>query len=233
MNGKPVELHIEPIKSQKHYEFSKSIPHHPSRLLLIDSSQLPHCFINMLRKRFPYLKFYSPEKIYVIVHTVNMDKRWDKLGLKKENFSDKWDADWINMVVGKVNDKKVPFLAIFDDIVPIHGEQKKNQPFWELYIKGRWQGRKMWDFHMVFHAPRISIQSWETIVVIYVYGYQVTNKWRQFMMNIRRGYIKINVWVYISMRLRTTLVHAYQLHESWHKLWPILQEVLCNSSFIW
>ena len=62
----------------------------------------------MLGKRFPYFKFYGPENIYAMVPTVHLDKRWDRLGLKKENFSDKWDADWIDMVVGKVNDKKIP-----------------------------------------------------------------------------------------------------------------------------
>ena len=44
------------------------------------------------------------------------------------------------MVVSKVNDRKVPSLAIFDDIIPIPGGRKANHPFWELYTKGRLQG---------------------------------------------------------------------------------------------
>lgn len=54
MNGKPdreAELHIEIIKSQKHYKFSKSIPKHPTRLLFINNSQLSGkttMFFNML-----------------------------------------------------------------------------------------------------------------------------------------------------------------------------------------
>ena len=78
MDGKPAELHIEPIKSQKHYKFSKSIPKHPARLLLIGSSQLSGkttVFLNMLGKRFPYYKFYRPENIYAMVPTIHLDKR--------------------------------------------------------------------------------------------------------------------------------------------------------------
>ena len=132
MDGKEAELHIEPIKSQTSYAFSKSIPKHPARLLLIGASQLngkTTVFLNMLGKRFPYLKFYTPENIYAMVPTIHLDKRWHKIGLKKENFAEKWDPDWIKMVVSKVNDKKVPSLCIFDDIVPIPGGRKANNPF--------------------------------------------------------------------------------------------------------
>ena len=142
-DGKPAELHIEHIKSQKSYMFAKTIPQHPARLLLIGSSQLSGkttVFLNLLGKRFPFKKFYGKENIYCMVPTIHHDKRWHKLGLDKENFSDKWDPDWITEVVGKVNDRKVPSLFIFDDIIPIGGGEAKNQPFYELFTKGRWQG---------------------------------------------------------------------------------------------
>ena len=95
MNGKPTKeakLHIEPVKSQKHYDFSETLPKHPSRVLLIGSSQLSGkttVFLNMLGKRFPYKKFYEPDNIYAMVPTIHIDKQWHKLGLKKTNFSDK------------------------------------------------------------------------------------------------------------------------------------------------
>lgn len=69
--------------------------------------------------------------------TVHIDKQWHRLGLKKENFLDKWDAYWIDDIVEKVNNKKVSSLAIFDDIVSILGRQNANQPLWELYMKKR------------------------------------------------------------------------------------------------
>ena len=139
-NRKQAELHIVPIKSQTHYEFAKTLPKHPSRLLLIGNSQLSGkstVLYNLLGKRFPFLKFYKKENIYACVPTIHFDKMWHRLGLSKENFSDKWDTDWIDMIVGKVNSRKIPFLIIFDDVIPLPGGTKANQAFWELYTKGR------------------------------------------------------------------------------------------------
>ena len=38
-----------------------------------------------------------------MILTIHLDEHWKQLGLKKENFSDKWNVEWIESMVAKVN----------------------------------------------------------------------------------------------------------------------------------
>lgn len=141
---KKLNYEIEPIKGQKTFKFSETLPEHPSRVLFIGPSQLSGkttVLLNLLnRKKFPFYKFYHPRNIYIICPTINHDHRWKDMDLKKENIIDKWDIDFIKKVEKKVNKKKYPSLLIVDDTIPLPGGRSNKEDFWAIFTKGRHYG---------------------------------------------------------------------------------------------
>ena len=99
-----------------------------------------------------------------MVHTIKLDKRWHKLGLNKENFTEKWDPDWIEKIKSKINSKKVPSLIIFDDIIPIPGGRAQNEAFESLYTRGRHLGGEhggaaIWASTQYYKAIQVMIRN--------------------------------------------------------------------------
>ena len=134
---------IEPLRGQKTYTFSDTLPSHPARMLLVGASQLSGkttVLFSLLSKRFPFFTFYGSDNIYVICETIFDDHRWRNFKLRMDNISSKWDPKFISMIEEKVSENKKPSLLICDDIIPIQGTQRDNEPFYSVFTRGRHYG---------------------------------------------------------------------------------------------
>jgi len=134
---------IDPIKGQKTYTFADTLPPHPSRMLLVGASQLSGkstVLFSLLSKRFPYFTFYGADNIYIICPTIYDDHRWKNYKLNIDNISTEFDNDFISMIEEKVSKNKKPSLLICDDVIPIKGSNKENEPFYSIFTRGRHYG---------------------------------------------------------------------------------------------
>ncbi len=134
---------IIPVKGQKTYTFADTLPQHPSRMLLVGQSQLSGkstVLFSLLSKRFPYFTFYGADNIYVICPTIYDDHRWKKFKIKTENISIEWDMEFIDMIKEKVSKRKTPTLLICDDVIPLKGTKRDNEPFAAIFTRGRHYG---------------------------------------------------------------------------------------------
>ena len=134
---------IIPLKGQKTYTFADTIPQHPSRMLLVGASQLSGkstVLFSLLSKRFPYATFYGADNIFIICPTIYHDHRWKKFKINIKNISTEWDMEFVEKIQAHVEKTKRPSLLICDDVIPLPGTKKSNQPFEAIFTRGRHYG---------------------------------------------------------------------------------------------
>ena len=137
------EFKIIPLQGQKTYKFADTLPEHPCRMILVGASQLSGkstVLFSLLSKKFPYFTFYGADNIYVICPTIYDDHRWRNFKLNVDNIRVEWDNKFIQEIEEKVSKNKKPSLLICDDIIPIQGTRRDNEPFHAVFTRGRHYG---------------------------------------------------------------------------------------------
>ena len=143
VNKDETDFAIIPLKGQKTYTFADTLPQHPSRMLLVGASQLSGkstVLFSLLSKRFPYFTFYGADNIFVICPTIRHDHRWRKFKINVDNISEEWDMEFIEKLKERIEKRKRPTLLICDDIIPIKGTKRDNEPFEAIFTRGRHYG---------------------------------------------------------------------------------------------
>lgn len=154
-------LQIDPLKNTEQLvnqpEEYKYAPTIPNRLCILAQSNSGKTvlIINMLQK--VYLKLY--DDIYIISHSINLDKNWDNIRNKipEENLKDEYDEEDLRKIVDrhlKIREKQKEagkrklgqLLVVLDDVIDNKEiiSSKMDSLLTTLFIRGRHLGISVW-----------------------------------------------------------------------------------------